>query len=213
MLKTAAGLSAVLATTLMMSGAAFAADLIIAPDEPMMAAPASPSIYVQLLGGAVAGLDMSFYEGASEYPYSMDNGYAVAATVGIVVMDGLAIEVDVLHSSRGFSEYDGDTQDNTSLMLNAKGSVALNDTFSLYGAVGVGFILSTNNQSKGSSDDYSGAGYQLIAGASAKVAESISLVGEVRYQDGFSKLELDGDDYYTVDGKTVTVLAGVKFDF
>jgi opacity protein-like surface antigen len=194
------------------TASAQAADLMIAAEVPATPAPASPGIYVQALGGGVLGVDADFYDSTLDDTFAdaMDAGWAVAGTVGIVVMNGLSLEADVLHAQRDFADFDGGLS-TTSLMANAKYTFPVGDAFSLYGAAGVGLIMG-NSTFGGSDTDFSGFGYQLIGGVAAEVADNVSLVGEGRYQQSFSPLtnDLNAD---TLDIPTVTALVGLKFGF
>lgn len=200
--------SAVLLST---GSVAQAADLIIVPDEVPIAAYASPSIYVQLLGGVALGLDVDFFEdGFNDESYTMDTGFAAAATVGVMVMDNVAIEGDLFWTDRVFTtepDYDLST---LSGMVNVKAFLPVDEMFTIYGAVGVGYITYSVNPD---GDDYGGWGYQLIAGATAEVAENIALVGELRYQSGFGEIPMDGDDFYGIEAPTASALVGLKFSF
>ena len=185
-----------------------AADLIV--DEAPMAMDTSlvnSSIYVQLLGGvALAGsVDYNFFDTYST-TQDTDAGFAVAGTIGVVVMDGLSLEADVMYSKSAFS---GDDIDFTtlSLMANAKYTLELNDMFSIYGAAGIGQIAYTSG-----SADYAGLGYQLIAGVGAKLTDNISAVAEYRYQNTFDFADQDDGDY-SLQAPSGTLLAGLKFSF
>ena len=190
---------------------AHAADLMVAPEEPMMAPMvSSTSIYVQLLGGVAAGLDSKFYENdVLDEEYSMDAGAALAATLGVMVMDNVAIEGDLLWTDRAFTD-NADDISSISAMINAKAFLPINEMFTVYGAAGVGFIKYAINPNDG---NYSGFGYQLIAGASAQVADNIAVVGEARYQSTFSAAESDDNDGWSLEAPTLSLLAGVKIDF
>lgn len=206
------------AAALTFASATQAADLIV--DEaalPGVVEASNPSLYVQVLGGLASG-DVTFYDlvnSGDALDYDMDLGYAFAGTVGVVFVDHLAVELDVLHTSRTYSDYPDDTQDTTSLMVNAKADLALTDMFGLYAAIGAGVIHSNNVQVSGLEFGYTGFGYQLIGGVSAAVADNVALIGEVRLQNSFDALDADDSaDEYTVDGgPLVTAMAGLKFSF
>jgi opacity protein-like surface antigen len=191
--------------------AAQAADLIIMPEEEPVAVSASPSIYVQLLGGAALGLDVDFFEdGINDESYTMDTGLAAAATLGVVVMDNIAVEGDLYWTDRVFTtepDYDLST---LSAMINVKAFLPVNEMFTLYGAVGVGYISYGVNPDEG---NYNGWGYQLIAGATADLTENIAVVGELRYQSGFGEIPFENDDRYGIEAPTASALVGLKFSF
>ena len=202
-----------LASALLLSTgyAAQAADLIVMPEEEPVAVSTSPSIYVQLLGGASLGLDVDFFEGGvNDENYTMDTGFAAAATLGVMVMDNVAIEGDLYWTDRVFTtepDYDLST---LSAMVNVKAFLPLNEMFTVYGAVGVGHITYGVNPDEGT---YSGWGYQLIAGATADLTENIAVVGELRYQSGFGEIAYDDDDFYGIKAPTASALVGLKISF
>lgn len=170
---------------------------------------ADPGFYVQFLGGASL-------PGVLEYDrdgeFDMDAGRALSGAVGYTVMDGLSLELDVLHSARTMSKYDYDVA-TTSLMGNVKYTVSLNDTFSVYGAVGVGYIFTEETDNFIDVDyDGDGFGYQLIAGVGAAVTETVTVIGEYRHQNTFDgSYSSDYDDSISVP--TNALLVGVKIGF
>ena len=199
------------------ASAAHAADLIMdtAPVEPVATSITDGGVYVQLLGGLVQDLDTTFYQGGIAIGGSGTKyGYGVAGTVGVVVMDGLSVEADVLHTSRDFADADnGEFFTTTSLMGNLKYTVALNATFSVYGAAGLGYIWGTD-QWPGVQQNYNGFGYQLIAGASAVLTDNITGLVEYRYQNQFDSTHNDPDNsLYGLAIPTSTILAGLKLSF
>ena len=204
------------ASALTMTTCAMAAD-VPEPMAPIVEAPAAePSIYVQLLGGGVAALDTDYYEGGIlNDTYVTEPGFALAATLGVVVMDGLSLEADVMYSKRSYADpYPDDTTESLSFMGNVKYTVPVGDQFAIYGAVGLGHItISEYATSIDQTDDYSDFGYQFILGAAMDVTENAALVAEVRYQDTFSPAGWVEDDFYEMDAPNLSLLAGVKFGF
>lgn len=195
---------------------AHAADLIVDPAPTPVDTSFTNSIYVQLLGGFVQDLDVTYFtNGVDSGPAETEVGYAIAGTLGVVVMDGLSLEADVLHSSREYSFASDDIYTTTSLMGNVKYTVDINDMFSVYGAVGLGYVWGNETWNNGnSSDDYGSFGYQLIAGVSAKFTDNISGVLEYRFQDTFDKSNYtSGPEDWGLSIPVSTVLAGVKLDF
>lgn len=141
-------------------------------------------------------------------------GYAFAATAGVRVVDGLSVEADVLRTSRNSNEPAPLTPyslTSTSVMVDAKYTAALNDMFSVYGGVGVGWIRIDNSLLL--PDFYSGLGYQLIGGVAAQVADHVSLVGEARFQSTFAPAVYSADPDYVISAPTATVMVGVKVGF
>ncbi len=203
-------------STLGMANFAMAADMP-EPMAPIVEAPAAnPSIYVQLLGGLAAGLDTEYFEGGdSTDVYETEPGFAVAATLGVVVMDGLSLEGDVMYSKRSYSDpYPDDSTSSLSFMGNVKYTIPVGDQFAIYGAVGLGHItIGEYVDEDDETYNYSGFGYQLIAGAAFDITDNASVIAEVRYQNTFSPAAWDEDDYYAVSAPNLSVLAGVKFGF
>ncbi|WP_423067334.1 outer membrane protein [Devosia sp. CN2-171] len=190
-----------------------AADLIV-EEAPVVADTSfvNSGIYFQLLGGVVQDLPVNYYEnGSDDGDADTEFGYSFAATAGVVVLDGLSVEADVLYSTREYS-YGDETYSTLSLMANAKYTVELNDTFSIYGAVGLGYVWGTDAWS-GNSADYGSFGYQVIAGVGAKLTDNISAVAEYRFQDTFDKSNFEGSGDYGLSIPVSTVLAGLKFSF
>lgn len=186
---------------------------LAAPPAPVDTSLVNSPIYFQLLGGGVLGTGVTYSDpvsGAVLTPDTTLAGYAFAGTVGVVVMSGVSIEADVLRTHRvengGTSDYT-----TTSFMGNVKGTVDVNDMFSLYGAAGVGFVLDEIHDAP-ITNTGSGLGFQLIAGASANITKNIAIVAEGRYQDTFSGVHIQPADVNT-HIPTITLLAGVKVGF
>ncbi len=188
-----------------------AADLML--DEEMVAEVDTGfvnSVYFQILGGVTLGGEYEYSLGSS---YDLDAGYALAGTLGVVVVDGLSVELDVLHTYRTNSATDNVHIATTSVMGNVKYTVELNDMFNLYGAVGLGLIaVDEIEDAPPEVDDGSALGYQVIVGASADVAENIAVLAEFRYQNAFDGVELSNSGVY-IDVPTAAVLVGAKLAF
>lgn len=205
-----------LASAVLLAGAvgAQAADLIV--DEAPVAADTSfvnSGIYFQLLGGVVQDLPVTYFQDGQDVDHDdTDIGYSIAATAGVVVVDGLSIEADLLYSSRDYAHDDVNTYSTLSLMANAKYTVALNDTFSVYGGVGLGYVWGKEDWSSDSAD-YGSFGFQVIAGVGAKLTDNITAVAEYRFQDTFDKSNYKGSGDYGLSIPVSTVLAGLKFSF
>jgi opacity protein-like surface antigen len=195
-----------------------AADLMVSAPQMAPMAPASGgmSIYAQLLGGVALSGDLEvFDDGDLAYTDTFDPGWAVAGTVGVVVMDGLSAELDVLHTSRGDPTDPDDGLETTSFMGDLKYTAALNEMFSLYGAAGVGLIRIHEIEDADVPGEYfySGFGYQLIVGASAQVTDNVALVGEFRHQDTFGAIDDEDFDDYSGQAGVNVFLAGLKVSF
>jgi opacity protein-like surface antigen len=185
-----------------------AADLII-EDPAVVADPAVNDVYLQVLGG-VALPGVITYSTSGDY--DMNAGWGLGATLGVGLFEGLSAEIDLLHLSRRMTDFDFYEVATTSLMANLKYTVDLNDTFSVYGAVGLGHIWVTETDHD--FDDLfhgSGFGYQLIAGVGAKVADNVSLIGEYRFQNTFDGADMEYGQ--SVETKTSALLVGAKIGF
>jgi len=206
----------VFAGALVLAGSvgAQAADLVVnAAPAAVDTSLVNSSIYVQLLGGVVQGLDVTYFrDGADDGSWPTKMGYSFAATVGVVVIDGLSLEADVLHSSRQLDDPDEVTYSTTSLMGNIKYTLGINDMFSVYGAAGLGYVWGNETWNSGS-QDYESFGYQLIAGVEARFTDNISGVLEYRFQDTFDKSNYVGPEDRGLSIPVSTVLAGLKLSF
>ncbi|MGN6488650.1 MAG: outer membrane protein [Devosia sp.] len=175
---------------------ALAADLIVdqgpANYDP---SPVTSGLYLQLLGGATLP---GTFDG-----YDIPSSWAIAGVVGVGTgIDGLSVEADGFYSQ---AEYDGRyTLTTGALMAALKYTATLSDTFSVYGAVGLGGVYLRDEDSDGSSvySEGWGAGYLLKAGVTAAVADNVALVGEVRYTDSFAPIA-------DVEMGPAAVLAGI----
>jgi len=199
--------------TLLGSFAAQAADLVVVDDAaPIDTSLVNSSIYVQLLGGgALAGSGDTYFNGVYASTSDIDAGYAIAGTIGVVVMDGISVEADVLYTKRDFTGNDN-TNSSTSLMGNLKYTAQLNDMFSVYGALGVG-LIGYEQAFVNDAFTQSGLGYQVIAGVGAKLTETISAVAEYRHQNTFDRVVSEENSSVSYQIPTSAVLVGVKLAF
>lgn len=196
-----------------------AADLLVQDQAP---AAASQSIngYVQVMGGVTLPNALEYYcDCKDDGDYDLLSGWALGATIGLETpVDGLSVEVDLLHT---VAQYDPnqyiepyeDYLNSTSVMGNVVYTVDLNETLSLYGGVGAGFVLLDYVDAEDSSynDSGSGLGYQMFAGVEAAVAENVSLTLEARYQSTFEDVEMESGDLFEFN--RTSVLGGVLFSF
>lgn len=189
-----------------LSGSAFAADLIVDEPAAMTTPAADTTLYFELLGGAALEGSLNYDgDGSDDLPAAG----AVAGVIGFGTgIEGLSVEADAFYTQRDYSSGPNDyTLKTGTLMADLKYTVNLNDSFAVYGAVGLGGVYLHDEGSTGTvyADSW-GAGYLLKAGVTAKVADQISLVGEVRYANSFNYI----DDEQV---GTTAVLAGVHFGF
>ncbi len=203
----------ILSAGLVLAGAmsANAADLVV--NDPVAVADAGviDALYLQFLGGVALPGAQDWVSDFDSGEWALDAGYAIAVTAGVVVIDGLSVEVDGFFTKRAFTDEDGSSS-TSSLMANLKYSVDVNDTFALYGAAGVGFIHEAH-ETGGSETGFNGAGYQLIAGVTADVTENIAVVAEYRYQNSFGPLVSEVYDDWTHQVPVHALLMGAKIAF
>jgi opacity protein-like surface antigen len=196
---------------------AMAADLIV--EQAPVAydpSPVTSGLYLQLLGGTTLDGTLEYYSPThlEERELDIPGSLAVAGVIGFGTgIDGLSIEGDFFISQSDYSGDDSYVLTTTTAMAALKYTVELNDTFSVYGAVGVGGVHYYDEDQLNDVlyMDAWGAGYLLKAGVTAKIAENIALVGEVRYTNTFSRVEYSNG--YTYELGTTSVLAGLHFGF
>jgi opacity protein-like surface antigen len=141
------------------------------------------------------------------YDYDMLAGAAFGAAAGFYTpVPGLAFKLDVMHSGAEYADYNYGVY-NFSVMAVGEYAAELNDTFSLYGAFGVGAV-----HVRYYSDDYQGwgAGYEAAIGARAKIAEGISAFGELKYVGSFDDVAAGVND---INYPTLNALVGLRFSF
>jgi OmpA-OmpF porin, OOP family len=198
--------SATLLSVASLVGTAQAADLVAdAAPVSMMADRSGPGLYVQGLVGLSLTNELEF---ASPGPtLSLDLGPAVGGTVGLNTgFGGLALEVDAmasLHRQNDSASYGTQT-----LMVNAKYSFMLTDTFEVYAGAGIGAYGIIEDYDSGTGTTW-GTGYQVMVGGTYDLTDQLALVGEYRYQNSFEPIDIDGPA--TVANSAL--LAGLKFTF
>lgn len=200
--KIAVLVGAVLIT---LSGAACAADLIVDEPTAVTAPAADTALYFELLGGASLEGTLNYTESDS------DDLPATGAFAGVIgfgtSIEGLSVEADAFYAERDYGN-DAFTIETGTLMGALRYTVNLNDAFAVYGAIGLGGVYINDQGIDGTTFyvDAWGAGYLLKAGVTARVADQISLVGEVRYANSFDFID-------TEQVGIAAVLAGVHFGF
>ncbi len=162
--------------------------------------------YAEVYGGAAIGTD-STYNGTD---YSMATTWAAGAAFGVELPAGFSLGLDVMKT--GEAEYDVEPDaslSNFSVMAEGEYAVALNDSFAVYGSLGLGAInvAFTDN---GVTDDAWGAGYSAAVGVRANMTESMALFAEFKHQDTFDAVEINGND---ISAPTNTALVGVRLSF
>jgi opacity protein-like surface antigen len=204
------------ATALVALATATASGAYAAPARPMPAPMATmPGVYVQVYGGAALAGTWT-YGNPDPYPGGVDDvalGSAFGASVGMPVgPEGFSIEGDFFHTARtGDTIYPVTT---TSLMVDGKYTFHLSDAFDVYGGAGIGGV--DLGYDYGPTENYNGwgLGYQVMVGASAKVADNINLFAEFRHQDTFGQVtvpSVNAGDTYTGRAPVNAILFGIKF--
>ena len=129
-----------LASTLL-SGSAFAADLIVdAPAASPVASSGWGEFYVEVYGG----LTLEGTVSVDGVDADINSGTAFGASLGMMSpIDGLSFELDVMKAGGGeYVDYADEFQTTYSLMVGAEYAVPVGDMFEIYGAAGVGVINS-----------------------------------------------------------------------
>jgi len=160
--------------------------------------------YAEVYGGATLGTDTQ-YNGTD---YAMDPTWAAGAAFGVEMGNGFSLGIDLMKT--GEAQYQGEpaTLSTFSVMAEGEYALALNDTFSVYGSLGLGAINVAIDT--GGNDDAWGAGYSAAVGVRANVTENMALFGEFKHQDTFATIDLNGDD---LGAPTNTALVGLRLSF
>jgi opacity protein-like surface antigen len=187
-----------------------AADLILEPRDDAFVDVTDPSFYALLYGG-VAFPSTAVWTNDDE-EYDLSHGYALGGAIGVGIVEGLSVELDVFHTGNRHDIDDPDYVLSTlSVMGNIKGTLPLNEVFDVYGGAGVGGIHLRYDYG---GDIYTGwgAGYQFMIGASFNVTENIAIFGELRHQNSFSAIDVvdQDDDERTLSVPTNAALVGIK---
>jgi len=160
--------------------------------------------YAEVYGGAKFGTDTT-YNGLD---YAMDPTYAAGAAFGIDMGNGFSLGVDLMKTGDAQYQTDPATLTTFSVMAEGEYALALNDTFAVYGSLGLGAINVAIDGA--TSDNAWGAGYSAAVGVRANVTDNMALFGEFKHQDTFDTVELFGDD---VGAPTNTALVGLRLSF
>lgn len=189
---------------------AAAADLVI--DAPVVIADSADDSgwYFEFLGGAaLPGVIEHRLNGVVNHTHNVGFGPAVAAVIGYEIADNFSIELDAMVQAR---KEPAGYHTTASLMAGVRYTLDVSDGFSVHAGAAVGAIMYADG-SVAPAQQGTGLGYQLKLGATAKVAESISLVGEVRYQAPFTPMAFSPSPGWTSSFGTATVLGGIKIGF
>jgi len=162
--------------------------------------------YAEVYGGAAIGTD-STYNGTD---YAMGTTWAAGAAFGVETPAGFSLGVDIMKTGDAVYDVNADASlSNFSVMAEGEYALALNDTFAVYGSLGLGAINVAFADS-GSTDSAWGAGYSAGLGVRANVTDSMALFAEFKHQDTFSPVEIGGDEF---SSPTNTALVGVRLSF
>ena len=160
--------------------------------------------YAEVYGGAALGTDTTYNGG----DYAMEPTWAAGAAFGVDMGNGFSLGIDLMKT--GDATYSGQSESLSTFSVMAEGeyALALNDTFAVYGSLGLGAI-NVGLVGMGSQNAW-GAGYSAAVGVRANVTEDLALFGEFKHQDTFDTVELFGDD---VGAPTNTALVGLRLSF
>lgn len=160
--------------------------------------------YAEVYGGATLGTDTTY----NGFDYGMDPTWAAGAAFGVDMGNGFSLGIDLMKT--GDATYSGQSESLSTFSVMAEGeyALALNDTFAVYGSLGLGAINVALTD--GPTEDGWGLGYSAALGVRANVTENLALFGEFKHQDTFDTVELFGDD---VGAPTNTALVGVRLSF
>jgi opacity protein-like surface antigen len=160
--------------------------------------------YAEVYGGAKLGTDTT-YNGLD---YAMDPTWAAGAAFGVDMGNGFSLGVDIMKTGDQQYQTDPATLTTFSVMAEGEYALALNDTFAVYGSLGLGAVNVAIDG--GGVQDAWGAGYSAAVGVRANVTEDLALFGEFKHQDTFDSVELFG---VPVEAPTNTALVGLRLSF
>jgi opacity protein-like surface antigen len=162
--------------------------------------------YAEVYGGAAVGTDSTY----NSTDYAMDTTWAAGAAFGVEMPAGFALGVDIMKTGEAAYESNADASLGTfSVMAEGEYALALNDSFAVYGSLGLGAINVAYTDG-GTTDAAWGAGYSAGLGVRADMTDSMALFAEFKHQDTFSPVEINGND---ISAPTNTALVGVRLSF
>jgi hypothetical protein len=144
--------------------------------------------YAKVFGGVTAPNTLDFYGN----PYDVDPGSMFGGAVGVVVHDGVSLELDVTHSAADLTGFTPGTvySTGTTIMANVVLNLPVGDMLDLYGGAGLGGVYGTYKESGSPEVHGWAAAGQVFGGVSVRASENISVFGEVRHQAAFSDVPL-----------------------
>lgn len=166
------------------------------------------SFYGKVYGGGTLANTLSW--NGTDYP--MDAGWLLGGAVGTGVgVPGVSVELDATASDANYTGYDTSERAVT-VMGDVVLSAPMGESFAVYGGAGLGAVgVQYHNASPDSAFGF-GPGGQIFVGASAAVADNVSLFGELRYQAAFNPIDVDHNGHTdTLQYNRTSVLFGLKF--
>jgi opacity protein-like surface antigen len=163
--------------------------------------------YAEVYGVAAIGTDSTYDNTA----YAMETTWAAGAAFGVETpIPGFSISIDVMKTGEAeYSDHPGYSLSNFSVMAEGEYALALNDTFAVYGSLGLGAINIA--YSDGSATDSGwGAGYSAGLGVRANMTDSMALFAEFKHLDTFKPVEISSDE---ISAPTNAALVGVRLSF
>src|SRR5262249_52122286 len=143
--------------------------------------------------------------------YAMDTTWVAGAAFGIETpVPGFSLGLDFMKTGdAGYSTEPCCSLSNFSVMAEGEYAVALNETFSLYGSLGLGAV---NVSFKDAGSTYSGwgAGYSAAAGVRAEVIDGMALFAELKHTNTFDAVNVDGSEIWSPN---TAVLTGLRMSF
>lgn len=162
--------------------------------------------YAEVYGGAAIGTDSTY----DSDDYAMGTTWAAGAAFGVEMPAGFSLGVDIMKTGEAVYDAEADASlSNFSVMAEGEYALALNDTFAVYGSLGLGAI-NVAFTDDGNTESAWGAGYSAALGVRANVTESMALFAEFKHQDTFDTVEINGSE---VSSPSNTALLGVRLSF
>lgn len=162
--------------------------------------------YAEVYGVAAIGTD-STVDGTD---HGMDTTWVAGAAFGMETpIPGFSLGLDVMKTGDAQVQDADASFSSFSVLAEGEYAVALNDTFSVYGSLGLGAINVAVTEG-GSTEDAWGAGYSAALGVRAEVADNLALFAEFKHQDTFAPVQIGGSE---VSAPTNAALLGVRLSF
>lgn len=162
--------------------------------------------YAEVYGVAAIGTDST----VNDMAYAMNTTWVAGAAFGVETpVPGFSLGVDLMKTGDADFEVPDASLSSFSVMAEGEYALALNETFSVYGSLGLGAINVALTDGD-TTDDAWGAGYAAALGVRANITESMALFAEFKHQDTFSPVEIAGNE---VSAPTNAAMVGVRLSF